>query len=181
MGLGGGFGLTSMAMSDPFQLSRPKPIDPTSPRAPEGWVWVAGVAILAMGSFGLYRGITDARTGQSGLIPSVHGGVVAPVDATAANALPHDDQWSTLSGPKVLPPAPPKPVKQADSNASGAPNAQSAAAADQADDQNTDTGADDMPQPVVTKTPAAKPAKPASRPTTPSPDSGTPPPEPDGQ
>jgi hypothetical protein len=163
-------------MSDPFQLSRPKPIDPSSPRAPEAWVWMAGIVILGLASYGLYRGITGAQTGQTGLLPTLHGGVVAPVDAANINALPHDDQWSTLSGPKVLPPVAVKVAKPAQPDESSAPDAESAAA------DNADTGADDTPQPVAKTAPqkpvTAKPAKPAAPP----PDDGMPsPPPPDGQ
>ena len=156
-------------MSEPYQHPRPRPIDPTAPRAPDGWVWIAGVAILALASYGLYRGITEVRTGNTSLLPVAGPGIVAPVDASSATALPHDDQWSTLSGPKVLPPPPPKPAKPAasDDAADDSSAPPDKAAADAGDDAQ-----DDTPPPVK---PSKKPARP------PDDDAATSPPPPDDQ
>ena len=162
--------LDCQPMSEPYQSPRSKPIDPSAPRAPDGWVWIAGVAILALASYGLYRGITEVRTGNTSLLPVAGPGIVAPVDASAAAALPHDDQWSTLSGPKVLPPAPPKPVKAAviDDSADDSDAPPAKAAVDNGDDSQDDT----PPPPVKAAKKVARPpddAAPARAPA-PSPD-----------
>ena len=149
-------------MSNFHQQSGRGPLDPTAPRAPERWVWVAGVIIVALACYGLYRGVTGVRAGEPSLLlaaPAVGG--PAPVDAAQATALPHDDQWSTLSGPKVLPPPAPKAAKVADDSAddSGAPADNSAAdAADEVSQTDAATAAP-KPPPDASQTPPPAPTE----------------------
>ena len=138
-------------MSDLLQNPRPMHGDAISPRLAAHWVWLAGLVILAMASFGLYRGIIGVQGGAASLLGAPHLGLAAPLDAKSAAALPHDAQWSTLNGPKVLPPPPPKVVKPAatddSDDDSSAPEDQSAAA-DQAGGPSFD-----MPPPNAAQAP----------------------------
>jgi len=146
-------------MSDPSSFSRNRSPETISVRAPDGWAWLAGVAILVMAAYGLYRGVTGVQNGQAGLLLAPHaGGIVAPVDAAPAAPLVNTGQWSTLSGPQALQPPAPAPVKVA----------KTAPSDDSADDQSDnppdkaaspDTDAanpDDAPPPPKSK---PKPAK----------------------
>ncbi len=105
---------------------------PISPRLPQQWSWAAVALILFLGVAGFVRGIGGSRPLQDILAPVK--GLPAAVALTAADAtaMPHNDDWSVLSGPKVLPPPVAKPVKPAasDDDDSDAPDDQSAAAAD---------------------------------------------------
>ena len=133
-------------------------IDPTSPRAPKRWVWYAAAGIAFLALYGLYRGFAGVEASE-GLLGQPLPGTAAPLDASSAAALPHDDQWSTLSGPKILPPPPPKPVQAAkvdDSADSDAPDDQSAA--DNADDNAPDDTAPPPKTKVVKPPPVVKPA-----------------------
>lgn len=142
-------------MSNTPHPRHPAPIDPTSPRAPAGWVWMAALFIVIMAAYGLYRGVTGVQAAQSALLGAPRPGTITPVDATSAAPLAHDDQWSTLSGPKVLPPPPPKVVKPA------AP-----------DDAEDDSGAPDQPDAADAAAPEtlAPTLGPAPAPAQPSPD-----------
>jgi hypothetical protein len=165
-------------MSDPSPFSRTRSPEAISPRAPEGWAWLAGVAILVMAAYGLFRGITGVQGGEASLLPTPHaGGIVAPVDAAPATPMTKDAQWSTLSGPQVVtpPPAPVKVVKAAPTD-------------DSADDQSdnppdkssTDT-TDNADQADAPPSPKVKP-KPAKVAPAPVPDEDAPPAaSPDGQ
>ena len=119
-------------MSDPSPYSRTRSPETISVRAPEGWAWLAAVAIAVMGAYGLYRGVTGVQSGGSSLLPTPHaGGIVAPVDAANAAPMAKDAQWSTLSGPPVTVPPPvkvakaaPLPVPDEDAPPAAAPDGQ---------------------------------------------------------
>ena len=72
-------------------------------------VWVAAGLIVALAFVGLYRGVSGVR--PQGFVDPRHKG--GSPDAMLAVPLAHDDQWSTLNGPQVLPPEAPKPLKMA--------------------------------------------------------------------
>ena len=105
---------------------------PMSPRLPQEWTWAAAALILLLGVAGFVRGVGGARPLQDMLAPVK--GLPAAVALTAADAtaMPHNDDWSVLSGPKILPPPVAKPAKAAasDDDESDAPDDQSTAAAD---------------------------------------------------
>jgi len=125
---------------------------PISPRLPRQWSWIALVVIIALGAVGFFRGLGGGRPLASLLAPVKGLPVVAALTAADAAPLPHNDDWSVLSGPKILPPPPPKPVQ---------------AAADDKDDQS-DAAADqpaaaaqvDAQPPDDTPTPGAQPDAP---------------------
>ncbi len=106
---------------------------------------------------GFVRGLTGSRPIEAILAPVKGLPAVAALTATDAAALPHDDDWSVLSGPRILPPPPPKPVKAEsddDDHPSDAAADQPAAAAEvdaQApDDMPTPGDAPDTPAPAST-------------------------------
>ncbi len=104
--------------------------EPISPRLPRAWTWAAAMLILVLGVAGFVRGATGSRPLQDMLAPVKGLPVVAALTAADAAALPHNDDWSVLSGPKILPPTVAKPAKAASDDAdSDAPDDQSAAAA----------------------------------------------------
>ena len=120
---------------------------PISPRLPQAWTWAAAMLILVLGAAGFVRGATGSRPLQDMLAPVKGLPVVAALTAADAAALPHNDDWSVLSGPKILPPPVAKPVQAAKDEAdSDEPDDQSAAAAD-VDAQPPDNAAtpDDKP------------------------------------
>jgi hypothetical protein len=103
-------------------------------------------------------------------LPTPHAGdIVAPVDAANAAPAPKDAQWSTLSGPQVIPPIPPGLARAAkaaatdDDASDGPPDTTAAANAE-------DAGQGDTPTPAKAKPVKAAPvpdedAPPATAPT----------------
>lgn len=105
---------------------------------PKAMVRIAAVAIVALALFGLIRGAISSRpvTGQAASPLAVLAGLSPAASAAAKSAqiLPRDDNWSTLSGPRMLDakdkPAPQaKPAESDDEvDDSASPAAQAAAA-----------------------------------------------------
>jgi hypothetical protein len=125
---------------------------PMSPGLPRPWTWLACVLILMLGAVGFVRGMGGSKPIDAILAPVKGLPAVAALTAADAAPLPHNDDWSVLSGPKILPPPAPKPVKAA-----------SSAVADDSDaaaDQSTPTAQLDAPAPDDAQAPAAKPAAP---------------------
>ena len=110
---------------------------------------VIGLAAVA----GLYRGVDSVRPVAPGL--KVSPTTDAIVGAAPAVALPHNPDWSTLSGPQVLPPPTVKPKPQED-DADSADSEAEASQAAQAIEPGTDA-----PVPV---TPPVAPAAAAPTP-----------------
>jgi len=131
---------------------------PMSPGLPRPWTWAACVLILMLGGLGFVRGLggSDSKPIDAILAPMKGLPVVASLTAADAAPLPHNDDWSVLSGPKVLPPPPIKLAKPAssDDDASDGAAAQTTPAA-KADAQTPD----DSPQPA-----ASPPATPQAAP-----------------
>ncbi|QUD86153.1 hypothetical protein [Phenylobacterium montanum] len=94
-------------------------VQPPATRAP---VAIALVGIVCAGLVGLYRGVESVReeTGSATQAPTTG----AIVGAQPAAALPKNPDWSTLSGPVVLPPPAPK-AKKADQPADSGDEADS--------------------------------------------------------
>jgi hypothetical protein len=116
----------------PAELREPAG-DLSQPAAfPAPVVWSAAVVIVLLAGVGAYRGAVSARTGAPGSSLISPDSLVSapPVSAEPAAPLAHDPNWSTLSGPQVLPPPAPKPAAkpETDEAGSGAPDDQSAAA-----------------------------------------------------
>jgi len=133
---------------------------PISPRLPRYWTWIAASVILLFGAVGFLRGVGGSKPLAAILAPGRAPLAITPVTSTDAAPLPHNDDWSVLSGPKILPPAAPKPVKVAssdDDDESDSAADQSAAAA-QVDAQAPDDVA--APTPPPTDPPAPPPAPP---------------------
>jgi len=128
--------------------------EPISPRLPQAWTWAAALLILVLGAAGFVRGAAGSRPLQDMLAPVKGLPMVAALTSADATALPHNDDWSVLSGPKILPPPVAKPAKVATDDAeSDAPDDQSAAAADV-----------DAQAPDAASTPDDKPDAPAPPP-----------------
>ncbi|HKT53538.1 MAG TPA: hypothetical protein VJP88_03740 [Caulobacteraceae bacterium] len=73
---------------------------------PRPVVWSAALIILLLGVFGLYEGFHGASSrGARGGGDEEEGGSGA-VSAQAATPIPANTQWSTLSGPAMIPPTP---------------------------------------------------------------------------
>jgi len=130
---------------------------PISPRLPQQWSWIALAIIIGLGAVGFLQGLGGGRPLDSLLAPVKGLPVVAALTAADAAPLPHNDDWSVLSGPKVLPPPPPKPPKAASSDDDDP--------SDDAADQPVAAQVDPQP-PDDTPAPAAQPDAPAP-PTTP--------------
>lgn len=89
----------SLTLGDPSGAMRP----PST-----ALVWFAGALILVLAGVGLYRGVSmssphhdvEARAAADAA------GAAPAAAATPAVVLPHDDQWSALSGPKINDPTP---------------------------------------------------------------------------
>lgn len=92
-------------------------VRPPASRAP---VAIALVAIIGAGLIGLYRGVISVREEEGASASAPTTGAI--VGAQPAAALPHNPDWSTLSGPVVLPPPAPK-VKKAEEPADSADEA----------------------------------------------------------
>jgi len=131
---------------------------PISPRLPPLWSGIALVVILLLGAAGFIKGLGGVRPIDAILAPKGLPAVAA-LNATDAAALPHNDDWSVLSGPKVLPPPPPKPAKAAasDDDADSDAAADQASAADQVDAQAPDDTPSPAAQPADTAPPATPP------------------------
>ena len=130
---------------------------PMSPGLPRPWTWAAVVVIAMLAGVGFVRGLGGSGSKPIDAILAPVKGLPAVASLTAADAapLPHNDDWSVLSGPKVLPPAPPKAARPAPSDDDASDNAaDQATPAAQADAQTPD----DLPAP------AAAPSTPQSAP-----------------
>jgi hypothetical protein len=127
---------------------------PMSPGLPRPWTWLACLLILMLGAVGFVRGMGGSKPIEAILAPVKGLPAVAALTAADAAPLPHNDDWSVLSGPKVLPPPAPKPPKAATSNDTD----DSDAAADQA--AQVDASAPDDAQTPAAKPPAAPPSTP---------------------
>jgi hypothetical protein len=130
---------------------------PMSPGLPRPWTWVAVLLILLLAAVGFVRGLGGSGSKPIDAILAPVKGLPAVASLTAADAapLPHNDDWSVLSGPKILPPPAPKPAKAASNDNESGAVAQPAAAA-QADSQAPDDDATPAAQP----TPSPQPAPP---------------------
>ncbi len=130
-----------------FDITAPRSILPVA---------MAAVAIAAAAVLGLYRGVVSVRDQAAGAkaAPTTD----AIVGATPAVALPHNPDWSTLSGPQVLPP-PVAKVKKAEDEAASDDSSDEASQAAQAVSPDLAAPAD-----ATTSPPAAKPAQPTSLP-----------------
>lgn len=84
------------------------PIDPTEPRAPRGWTRVATGLITLMALYGLYRGFSSVEGAHTPLLGAAGLGVTAPASTAPATPMPANGDWSTLSGPRILPSSAPK-------------------------------------------------------------------------
>lgn len=91
-----------------FEVASPSTITPVA---------IALVAILGAGLIGLYRGVLSVREDVSGAASSPTTGAI--VGAQPATPLPRNPDWSTLSGPVVLPPHAPKVRAAEDQSDSG--------------------------------------------------------------
>ncbi len=118
---------------------------PISPSLPGPWAWVALAIILVLAAAGFLKGLGGARPIASILAPVKGLPAVAALTASDAAPMPHNDDWSVLSGPKILPPPPPKPAKVVSSD----DDDPSDAAADQSAAADMDAQApDDVPTPA---------------------------------
>ncbi len=91
-----------------FEVAAPTTLTPVA---------IALVAIVAAGLVGLYRGVISVREDVAGLVSLPTTGAI--VGAQPATPLPHNPDWSTLSGPVVLPPPAPKAHKVEEAADSG--------------------------------------------------------------
>jgi len=124
---------------------------PMSPGLPRPWTWLACVLILMLGAAGFVRGLGGSKPIDAILAPVKGLPAVAALMAADAAPLPHNDDWSVLSGPKILPPPAPRAAKAASTD-----DADSDAAADQA----APAAQVDAAAPDDTQAPAARPAGP---------------------
>jgi hypothetical protein len=129
-------------------------------------VWTAGAAIAAMALLGVFFGLRGARP-LSGVSLTLAPGVAingsTAASATPAVALPKDQQWSTLSGPEVLPTSAASPKSAAANESDSGVEASSEPAAVAAVDQ-----AEQAPSLIPTPPPAAPQAPAQPPPSTPS-------------
>lgn len=138
----------------------PSPVDSDTsfdvgPPTSAGPVAIAAVLILAAGLAGLYRGVVSVREVTAGAKAGPTTSAI--VGATPAVALPPNPEWSTLSGPQVLPPPsakPPKVQDEADSDEGDSEASQAAEA----------VGAPAEPPASPAPAPAPRPAPPAVTP-----------------
>lgn len=128
-------------------------------------VWTAAGAIGGMALLGVWFGIRGAHPMSGVGLPFNPGVAVSPAaaaSATPAVALPKDQQWSTLSGPQVLPPsAAPAKVASAAEAASDEDHSAEPAAASAAEDQDENLQASQPPpEPATpTQTPSSAPSQ----------------------
>lgn len=118
-------------------------------------VALAAVAIAAAAVLGLYRGVVSVREQAVGA--KAEATTDAIVGATPAVALPHNPDWSTLSGPQVLPPPLAKVKKEEDDTASDEDAAEPSQAAQA-------IAPDQAAPDATTAPPAAKPSAPVTLP-----------------
>jgi len=131
---------------------------PISPSLPGQWTWAALAAILLLAGAGFLKGLDGAKPIASILAPVKGLPAVAALTASDAAPMAHNDEWSVLSGPKILPPPPPKPAKAAssdDDDESGA--AADPSAADDGDAQSPDDATTPAGPPADTPAPPASP------------------------
>ena len=123
-----------------FDVTAPRSIMPVA---------LAAVAIAAAAVLGLYRGVVSVREQAVGAKAAATTDAI--VGATPAVALPHNPDWSTLSGPQILPP-PVAKVKKDDSDTASDDDAAEPSQA--AQDIAPEPGAPDTaPSPPVAKLP----------------------------
>jgi hypothetical protein len=142
-----------------FRTDDPAPLPAASPGGdgrisspPKAVVRVAAVAIVALGVFGLARGVMIDRSPMSDASPlAVLAGVnpQAVAGAKPAVVLTKDDNWSTLSGPRMLDP-------------SEKPKAQARVAASDDDAADSDSPAAQTADAIAPDAPDAAPAAPAA-------------------
>jgi hypothetical protein len=127
---------------------------PMSPGLSRPWSWAAVVLIIALGGLGFVHGLGGSGSKPiDALLAPVKGlPVVAALTAADAAPLPHNDDWSVLSGPKILPPPAVKVAK---------PAANDDDASDNAADQGTPAAQVDAQAPDESPAPAAQPATPS--------------------
>ena len=77
---------------------------PISPSLPGPWAWVALAIILLLGAAGFLKGLSGSKPIASILAPVKGLPAVVALTASDAAPMPHNDDWSVLSGPKILPP-----------------------------------------------------------------------------
>jgi len=118
---------------------------PISPSLPGPWAWVALAIILLLGAAGFLKGLSGSKPIASILAPVKGLPAVVALTASDAAPMPHNDDWSVLSGPKILPPPPPKPAKVASKD----DDDDSDAAADQSAADMDAQGPDDVPTPAA--------------------------------
>jgi hypothetical protein len=144
----------------------PPPADTIRQGEMGGWaVWSAAAVIAALAMFGLYLGLHSGRPAAGVGLAIAEGqplNTPTPTSAAPAQALSKDQQWSTLSGPAVLPKPKPRQVVASDDTDggdedSGGPDDQSMAA-DQAD--QPDVAATPQPPPAAPSPPAPQAPEP---------------------
>ena len=130
---------------------------PMSPGLPRPWTWAAVLLIMMLGGVGFVRGLggSGSKPIDAILAPVKGLPVVAALTAADAAPLPHNDDWSVLSGPKVLPPPAPRPAKAASNDDD---------ASDAAADQTTPAAQTDAQMPDDSPAPAAGPTTPQPAP-----------------
>jgi hypothetical protein len=137
----------------PSGLRAPSGSYEASGAMPSGLVWLAALVIVALAAIGAYKGLTSVRAPGSTLLSPQSLIAGKPVEAAPVAPLAHDPNWSTLSGPQIIPPPPAKPAVKA-------------APKDDEDDSDEapDAGAaaDDMTPPQAQTPPPPAPAKPAA-------------------
>ena len=124
---------------------------PMSPGLPRPWTWAAVVLIVMLAGVGFLRGLggSDSKPIDAILAPVKGLPAVASLTAADASPLPHNDDWSVLSGPKILPPAPVKVAR---------PSSSDDDVSDAAADQSTPAAQADAQTPDDAPAPAAEPA-----------------------
>jgi len=129
---------------------------PMSPGLPRPWTWLACVLILMLAAVGFLRGLGGSGSRPIDAILAPVKGLPAVAALTAADAapLPHNDDWSVLSGPKILPPPPIKVAKPASSNNDASDDAADQTPAAQVDAQTPDDVATPAAQPPAAPQPA---------------------------
>jgi hypothetical protein len=121
-------------------------------------VWIAAGAISVLALLGLYLGIRGGHPASDVGLTLARGEVLNPATAAAATpaiGLPKDQQWSTLSGPEILPKvAPPTRTAASDDSDSGDEDSAEPAAAAAVVDEPDPTAAPDIAPTTPDPTPA---------------------------
>jgi hypothetical protein len=175
-----------MAEFDERSIPAPRaPVDTIRVGDLRPWtVWTAAIVIAGLAVLGLYLGVRGGHPAAGVALALTQGEPLSPGSAASAApavALPPDQQWSTLSGPAVLPPsaAPAKSVASDDTDSGAEASGQTAAAA-AIDDQQAAAPDAQAPPPEAAEPPAPPAAAVTTTPPPPPPkssppeDSGTP-------